>query len=340
MNELRLWVGREGRFRVECERVVALLAGLGPRALRLRVDETEGYDWAGAPEAAPRAEAPPGTVTVHTSGTTGEPKMVSKRWADVLAGKRGSGGPADRWLLTYSPGRWAGLSVIAHVLRHGATLVLPDSLEVPELARRTRSCTHVSLTPSLFRKLLLTGEDLANPGMRQVTFGGEAAPQRVLDDARRTWPGARISHVYASTELGDLVATSDGREGFPRLPGALDADGELVVGGVKTGDLWRREGDRFLFVGRRSEFISVGGAKVSPSEVEAVLNGLEGVEESRVFGVPSPLLGQLVCAEYRGSAEPAALAAALRARLPKHAVPRLRKVDAIALTGAGKVGRS
>lgn len=338
MSERRIWMGREGHFRAEVQALLGLLAEVDGCSLALRTDPAPGFAWILDPPQDPAA-GEGGFITLYTSGTTGEPKPVRRNWREALRQKKGRGGPGDRWLLTYSPARWAGLSVIAHGLRHGCQLVVPETLSTEDLARGLARSTHVSLTPSLFRKLLISGFGLEAPDLVQVTFGGEAAPQACLDQARRLWPRARISHVYASTELGDLASASDGLEGFPHLPGELAEDGELLVAGTSTGDLWERVGARYLFRGRKTEIINVGGAKVVPYEVERLINAQEGVDECRVFGVPSPLVGSLVCAEYRGTAAPEALARALRGLLPKYAVPRLTKVEAIALTDAGKVGR-
>jgi acyl-CoA synthetase (AMP-forming)/AMP-acid ligase II len=339
MSVFRLWIGRERAFPEECERLIALLRDVARVGLVLSTAPREGFSWICDPGEV-HCGGDAGSVTLYTSATTGPAKPVTKRWEDILASKRGRGSPEDAWLLAYSPARWAGLSVMAHALRHCSRLVVPESLSVRDVATALPRATHVSLTPSLFRKLLASGAELAAPSLRQVTFGGEAATQRVLDTARACWPAARVSHVYASTELGDVASASDGREGFERLPGDVLPDGELVVAGFSTGDLWERRGDRWVFVGRRTDTIHVGGAKVSPFEVERVLNGMPGVLEARVYGAPSPLLGQIVCADYRGDAEPRQLAASLRELLPKYAVPRLRRVDEIALTAAGKVGRT
>lgn len=340
MNERRLWLGREGAFRLECEALLALLRGPPGWALKLRHGPAEGFDWVADASALPKAQAPAGQITLYTSGSTGEPKAVTRSWLSAMAARRGNGSPSERWLLTYSPARWAGLSVLGHCLKHGCQVVVPESLEVKAIASALREATHVSLTPSLFRKLLASGWELHNPKLVQLTFGGEMAGQRLLDDARQTWPKARVSHIYASTELGDLACASDGLEGYRRLPGPLEPDGELVVDGFRTGDLFRKTEDRFLFVGRKSEIISVGAAKVNPSEVQEVMLLCPEVREAKVYPVPSPLLGQLVGADYSGNIEPQALSAFLRERLPKYALPRLKKVESIALSSAGKVVRT
>ena len=106
-------------------------------------------------------------------------------------------------------------------------------------------------------------------------------------------------------------------------------------------------GDRCFFVGRRGGIINVGGAKVHPEEVEAVLNSLDCVRAARVFGKPSPITGALVAAEIV-LAEPSTsswevereIAAAVRAKLPAFMAPaRIRFVDELPMTEAGKLRR-
>ena len=338
----QVWLGKSESFQPECERLVQLLRELGSASLEIYFHEAPGLQWILTEPLQPTYTDPPaeGRVTVFTSGTTAQPKPVTKVWANVLDGKRGSGTTQDRWLLTYSPARWAGLSVIAHCLRFSCSLVIPKSLEPKSIGKALMTCTHVSLTPSLFRMLALGNHLSPAACLRQITFGGEAVSQRVIDDARTLWPQARITHIYASSELGDVVATSDCLEGFPRLPGQLTASGELVLGGYATGDIWRIENGRFHFMGRSTEVINVGGAKVFPEQVENVLCSIPGVALARVYGASSPLVGQLVCADYVGEIEATELASRLRSLLPKHAVPRIKRVAELALSQTGKVLRS
>ncbi|GAA1601893.1 long-chain-fatty-acid--CoA ligase [Leucobacter chromiireducens] len=62
----------------------------------------------------------------------------------------------------------------------------------------------------------------------------------------------------------------------------------LLNGGwLRTGDLVVQDEDGFVtVVDRKKELIITGGFNVSPSEVERVVNGLPGVAESAVVGVP------------------------------------------------------
>jgi acyl-CoA synthetase (AMP-forming)/AMP-acid ligase II len=217
---------------------------------------------------------------------------------------------------------------------------------------------------------LLTSADrsvLCRGQVDRITLGGEAADAQLLNDARAFYPQARITQVYATTELGEVFRVADGKPGFPvnwlgkALPGgvrlATRRDGELLVqlsrdtAEVGTGDLVERRGDRYEFVGRRTDVIIVGGAKVFPSRVEEVLRGVPGIAEARVYGLPSAITGELVAAEIvladplPDAATPekvrAAALTACREQLEPQSVPRILDiVKKIATTAAGKTPRS
>ena len=65
-----------------------------------------------------------------------------------------------------------------------------------------------------------------------------------------------------------------------------DADGF-----VDTGDMVELRGDRYYFVGRRGGIINVGGLKVHPEEIEAVINRHPEVRMSRAKSRRSPITG-------------------------------------------------
>jgi acyl-coenzyme A synthetase/AMP-(fatty) acid ligase len=75
----------------------------------------------------------------------------------------------------------------------------------------------------------------------------------------------------------------------PRL-----ADSE---GFVDTGDIVAQEGDRCYFAGRKGGIINIGGMKVHPEEVEAVINRHPRVRMSLVRGRQSPITGSVVVAD-------------------------------------------
>jgi len=294
------------------------------------------------------SDCPRSTLVIHTSGTTGTPQRCEHDLQHEIERKR-KGPSGQRWLLTFAPFRWAGLSVMFHVWRNNALLIVPESPDPVNMidAASAGSATHLSLTPSMLKRWRLSCDehDLRALPLKQVTFGGEVVSQAVLNDAASLWPEARLTHVYAASEFGDICSVSDGLEGVPVNKFQRDGfhftdEGELFIDGRSTGDIWVRRDDRYVFFGRKEEVINVGGAKVSPFDVERVAMSLHGVCDARAFPISSPLVGQLVGLEYRGTAEERWVKQAVSKRLPKTARPaEVRRVDTIEITEAGKTRR-
>src|SRR5690348_4337255 len=94
-------------------------------------------------------------------------------------------------------------------------LTEPGGPIADHLARlKARGVTHISGTPSHWRKLLMSGS-AAGFSPRYVRLSGEIADQAVLDSLHRASPEASIGHAYASTEAGVAFAVNDGLQGFP-----------------------------------------------------------------------------------------------------------------------------
>ena len=86
---------------------------------------------------------------------------------------------------------------------------------------------------------------------------------------------------------------------FPPASWSRTADSALTdeEGFVGTGDIVAREGDRCHFAGRKEGIVNVGGHKVHPEEVEAVINQHPSVQMSLVRSRSSPITGSVVVAE-------------------------------------------
>ncbi len=317
-------------------------------------------------------------VTVATSGTSGPPKLVRHSWESVLAAARLATQWHDlAWLFVYDATRWAGIQVWAQAILTAGRLVIPASRDPDTVARAIadEGVAILPATPTLLRRLLTSADPavLAQNKLARITLGGEAADADLLARAHEAFPQAGITQVYATTELGEVYRVADGLPGFPAawlgtpLVGGVSLkgrrDGELMVRAsrdaaeVGTGDLVELHGDRYVFAGRRTDAIIVGGAKVFPKRVEEVIREVPGVAEARVFGVPSSVTGELVAAEIMLAPEVAADAAAkptdgtggeikaavlahCREALEPHAVPRLVEiVKKITTTPAGKTSR-
>jgi acyl-CoA synthetase (AMP-forming)/AMP-acid ligase II len=280
-------------------------------------------------------------VILFTSGTSGRPKPAIHNWRTLSAGvNRNRTYALRRWLLAYDPTSFAGIQVWLQALLTGGTLSIPDSRDPAAAAARLVNdrVEIASATPSFWRLLMLSSpaEELIQVPLVQITLGGEPVDQLVLDTLRTTFPKARITHIYASTEMGVCFAVNDAQAGFPasyledpKLPTELRISplGELEIRSRRamlrylddslsseilgaptansssnwfaTGDLVQRRGERILFIGRKSETINVGGMKVYPSDVEQCIRLVPEVRDVRVFPVSSSITGQLVSAEIQ-----------------------------------------
>jgi acyl-coenzyme A synthetase/AMP-(fatty) acid ligase len=105
-------------------------------------------------------------------------------------------------------------------------------------------------------------------------------------------------------------------------------------GWLSTGDLMKREGDRVHFVGRADRRLNVGGFKVSPEEIEAVLMQCDGVADVQVLGLPSPISGQVLAASvipkpgFDSQAVKTAVQQLAYQRLESFKVPRIVRIVA------------
>jgi malonyl-CoA/methylmalonyl-CoA synthetase len=110
------------------------------------------------------------------------------------------------------------------------------------------------------------------------------------------------------TERGGGAPVSTGTIGALEVKGAnvfagywRDAhktrDAFSAEGWFRTGDLGRIDAEGYVWiVGRATDLVISGGYNVYPKEVEAELDGVPGVAESAVFGVPHADFGEGVTA--------------------------------------------
>ena len=310
-------------------------------------------------------------ILLLTSGTTGAPKIVRHSWASLSSRIRVPVAPTQRvWLLTYLPSGFAGLQVLLTAALAGELAVwaepptFPKAIEVAALS----AVTHVSCTPTFLRGFLAAGADQRSiPAVRQLTLGGEAVDQTLLNAARTKFPSSKVCHIYATSEAGALFSVHDGREGFPAgwLQDGIEGvqlkieDGTLRVKSSRamigylgrngredwmdTGDVVEIRGDRVLFAGRADRRINVAGYKISPEDVERAILAVPGVVDVTVRAVRSPITGNVLAADIvpdtaTGSPDlRERIITSLRDTLAPYQLPRLWNfVPQLETTAAGK----
>lgn len=317
-----------------------------------------------------------------TSGTTGVPKLVIHTFATLTGAitENKATGRRPVWATFYDIRRYGGLQILLRTIVDAGSLVLSGDHPSSDFLERAclHGVSHISGTPSHWRRALMD-PNAAKITPKYIRLSGEVVDQGILNSLRAFYPEASIAHAFASTEAGVAFDVGDGLAGFPAdLIGRNGSTVEMEIkdsslrirsprtafgylsnrdclldqrGFVDTGDLLERRGSRYHFMGRRSGIINVGGLKVHPEEVEAVINRHPSVQMSRVAARRSPITGAVVMAEIlvRPQLDQGAVGAealkreiitACREALPSHKVPAgIRFVSSIDVAASGKLVR-
>ena len=254
-----------------------------------------------------------------------------------------------------------GIDTLLYALSNGSSLVTvgdrsPDAVcaAVEEFGVEV-----LPVTPTFLNLLFLSKAharyDLSS--LKYVTYGTEVMPEGTLRRCAEVFEGVTVLQKYGTTEVGTLRSRSrsddspwvqiGGKEFETRIVdgilhvkaqsamlGYLNAPSPFTEDGwFNTGDLVEVDGDFIRFLGRESEVINVGGEKVNPSEVEGVIEEMDGVAEATVFGESNPLVGNIVCAKVTQTTDrdAASLTREIRRhcadRLPRFKIPVKIEVD-------------
>jgi acyl-coenzyme A synthetase/AMP-(fatty) acid ligase len=326
---------------------------------------------------------------LFTSGTSGKPKLAVHTLS-TLAGHLDhplAAIPPPVWCSFYDIRRYGGLQVLLRSMMWGRALLLSVPTETTsDMLRRAASvgATHFVGTPTHWRKVLMSQAcALINPVY--IRLSGEIADQIVLDRLSAQYPAARIVHAFASTEVGLVFEVADGLAGFsphklvddlgdihirvengtlrvksPRVAqgyrnGKMTSAVSEENGFVDTGDIVELRDARYYFAGRKDGRMNVGGKKISPEDIEAVINQHGRVHMSLVKTRPSPITGTLIVAEIVCSGASfisqtddemdrlrleREIIALCRSQLEPHQVPAfVRAVKALNISPSGKLVR-
>jgi acyl-coenzyme A synthetase/AMP-(fatty) acid ligase len=314
-----------------------------------------------------------------TSGTTGRPKLALHTLSSLAdsAWHTDPSSGSTVWSTFYDMRRYGGLHIFLHAALTGTSLVLSSAQESTAdfLARAgAHGVTHISGTPSHWRRALMS-KLASRIAPEYIRMSGEIVDQAILNQVKQQYPQARVAHTFASTEAGVGFYVDDGLMGFPpellnqnpsvemkvqdgtlRIRSTrtasryLGADSPLLKdadGFVDTGDTVELRDGRYYFAGRRDGVINVGGYKVHPEEVEAVINRHPLVAMSLVKAKKNPITGSLVIADVvlkmpdeGAEASQRDILQYCRAELDPHKVPLIINiVPMLAIGDSGKLVR-
>ena len=202
------------------------------------------------------------------------------------------------------------------------------------LLPKTRICMHYGSTEasrSAFMEFHTYKDNLlsigkASPNVEIKIFTSQGTPAALGEEGEVCVKGEHVTCSYWN-ETPERFA-SDFYDGYFRTGdcGTMDAEGNIYL------------------KSRIKEMINVGGKKVSPMEVEDILNTIPGIKESACIGIPDPgiVLGEVVkafiVADDNLSDEE--IMQQLRPQLEVYKLPvEIERINAIPKTGSGKIQR-
>ncbi len=202
------------------------------------------------------------------------------------------------------------------------------------LLPNTRICMHYGSTEasrSAFMEFHTYKDNLlsigkASPNVEIKIFTSQGTPAALGEEGEVCVKGEHVTCSYWN-ETPERFA-SDFYDGYFRTGdcGTMDAEGNIYL------------------KSRIKEMINVGGKKVSPMEVEDILNTISGIKESACIGIPDPgiVLGEVVkafiVADDNLSDEE--IMQQLRPQLEVYKLPvEIERINAIPKTGSGKIQR-
>jgi acyl-coenzyme A synthetase/AMP-(fatty) acid ligase len=303
-------------------------------------------------------------LILFSSGTSGEPKAMVQDLTSLLesyADRKPSRLPV---CILLSFDHIGGINTLLGALASGAPVIVPESrspADVAEAVERHKAAV-LPASPTFLNLLLASGEHLRRDlsSLRLITYGTEPMPPPLLERLRLAFPRAKFVQTFGTSETG-IARTESPDPGslFMKMEGQewKVVDGELwlrsktsILGYLNapndrfTPDGWFRTGDRvelgpdntFRVLGRAGEMINVGGEKLFPQEVEAIILEVPGVLDCRVRGEPSALTGQTVVAEVVPAPGQdleslrSVVRSTCRAKLDRHKVPtKVSYVDSV-----------
>ena len=237
--------------------------------------------------------SPSPSMMVYTSGSTGEPRLLSVEKKRMEASARmtcsflglSSG---DTTLLCMPLEYIAGKMVVVRALTCGLRLIKVKPSGHP-LKNLTESPAFAAMVPmQVFNSLQSDDERRILKGIRQLIIGGGSVDESLIAELR-DFPNA-VWSTYGMTETLSHIALRriNGSEAstwytpLPNVSVSTDEDGCLVINApdlnpleLHTHDLaeMNSDGRRFRIIGRSDNIIDTGGIKVQAEEVESVLRG-------------------------------------------------------------------
>ena len=166
---------------------------------------------AGEPEQNPDAVA----VLLHTSGTTGKPKVAVLRHRHltsyVLSGTEMlSAGAEEAALVSVPPYHIAGVAGLLTGIYSGRRIVQLEAFDAETWVETAlaQHITHAMVVPTMLARIVevLERRDITLPAMRHLAYGGGRMPRPVIERALDLMPDVGFVNGYGLTETTSSIA--------------------------------------------------------------------------------------------------------------------------------------
>jgi len=265
---------------------------------------------------------------LFTSGTSGKPSAIHKKWGDLRAGVQltaarfGLNGRGDLHLVaTVPPQHMFGLELSIMLPLTCGIGFIGNRPFFPEEIRQTLNSapgrTILVTTPIHLKACVDSGLNWRDCDCDLILCATAPLSRELAASAEEQF-GAPVKEIYGSTETGALASrrTVEGDEWrfYPEISAQPHADGYFVSGGhlaapCRISDRVLIQSDsRFKLLGRHSDMIKLAGKRASLSELNRKLNQISGVVDGAFIdtaesGLETKRLAAVVVAPGMGRRE-------------------------------------
>ena len=266
-------------------------------------------------------------LILFSSGSTGKPKAMLQNLENLCLAHKHKRPKSLTMMVFLMFDHIGGINSLLGSLMMGAAMVVPlnrDPLHVAALIEKY-NVRVLPASPTFLNLLLISNShniyDLSS--LRMITYGTEPMPESLLLKLRNIFKRTKFLQTFGTSETGIAQMKSKSSESTlmkfddpnleykiingnlflrsnTQISGYLNASMESFdsEGWFNSGDLAEEVDDGFIkIIGRSKEMINVGGEKVIPIEIEALLLKMEEVDDCMVYGLANPIMGQSVNAE-------------------------------------------
>ena len=153
-------------------------------------------------------------VLLHTSGTSGEPKVAILRQKHLVSYVIGSvefmgAGEDEATLISVPPYHIAGMAAILSNVFAGRRIVQLPSFDEHVWVRlvREQNVTHAMVVPTMLARIVDVLEDGKGlPSMRALSYGGGRMPLPIIERALELLPDVNFVNAYGLTETSSSVS--------------------------------------------------------------------------------------------------------------------------------------